>query len=127
VWLKYSGRVVEWAGNDTAVRVIGSVTDVTKQKVAEQDLTQARNFLNEISQTARIGGWEIDLIHKKTTWTKVTREIFEVPDDYEPHFDPQTGNGIRFFNAGETRVKLMKAMHEAMINRKPYDLELKIT
>ena len=102
----------------TAVRMLGSHVDITRRKRAEESLRISEQLLNEAGDMARVGGWEIDLATDTVIWTRATRAIHEVPDDYMPTLD----EAILFFP--EATVELTEAITRAKEEGIPYDLEL---
>ncbi|RZK23304.1 MAG: hypothetical protein EOO43_08610 [Flavobacterium sp.] len=56
-------------------------------KKTERDLRRVKDLLNKTNQTAMVGGWELDLETNKVDWTRVTRDIFEVPNYFMPTRD----------------------------------------
>ncbi|MGE5458801.1 MAG: hypothetical protein ACM3RX_10640 [Methanococcaceae archaeon] len=43
-----------------------------------------QEMLNETGSIAKIGGWQMDLVNNKVTWTKETYILHEVDDDFQP-------------------------------------------
>jgi len=121
VYVLFSGRVTEYNDNK-AVQIFGNHINITAQKLAERELLRTRDFFKRTSKIAMVGGWELDLIQQKVTWTEVTREIFGVGDDFEPG----PGTSSLFFKEGPDRDKLLEAFHNAVDKGVPYDLELRI-
>jgi len=127
IWIKCAGEVAVWDKNGTPIRVTGCAIDITRQKVAEERLAKTENLLNLTNQVARVGGWEVDLVKKKARWSKVIKQIYEVPDDYEPRFDIITGEGSGFIIHEASRKLIDDATTEAIKTGKSYNLEIKIT
>ncbi|QZK91008.1 PAS domain S-box protein [Flavobacterium sp. CHNK8] len=75
------------------------------------DITQeAKNeeLLEEVTNMARVGSWELDLINQdgeSIYWSPILREIVEVDDSYNPTL---TG-GIEF-HVGESKERIQKAL-----------------
>ena len=69
---------------------------------------------------ARVGSWFVDLVKNKTTWSDVTKEIHELPLDFEPNVE----KGIEFYKAGEHRNRIIEAVTDCMQSGTPFDLEL---
>ena len=89
----YRWNVKPWKNNEGEIGgVIVVLEDITDKKRAEELLLSAL-------RVARIGGWEVDLIANKIHWTEITREIHEVPKDFEPDL----ATGINFYKAGYSR------------------------
>ncbi len=80
------------------------------------------NLLNEISKMGNIGGWEVDLITNKATWSDVTKLIHEVPLEYEPDLT----NAINFYKEGLSRDTIKNAVEKAILNGTPWDFELQL-
>jgi PAS domain S-box-containing protein len=99
--------------------MITTIRDVTERKKAEKALKDNEEFLQRTGQMARVGGWEIKLESNTVFWSKVTKEIHEVDEDYIPQLD----EAIDFFT-GESKVIISNAVNEAVTKGIPYDLEL---
>jgi PAS domain S-box-containing protein len=122
VFILFSGRVMQYTAEGKAQAIFGSHINITAQKQTEIELKRTRDFLKRTSEAGMIGGWELDVLTQKVTWTDVTRRIFGVDDDYEP----EHGSASSFFKEGEDRDKLLKAAQIAIQLGKPYDLELRV-
>ena len=88
-----------------------------------EDITADKREL-ELLQTAetvaRIGGWEVDLQKNSLYWTKTTKDIHEVPQD----FIPDLAQGINFYKEGIHRDKITELVSAAIEEGKPWDTEL---
>jgi PAS domain S-box-containing protein len=126
VWINCAGHVTGWDRDGQPLKVAGCIIDITAQKIAEEKLTRTETLLNETNEVAQVGAWELDLITNKLFWTKVIKQIYEVPDDYEPAFDISGGKGTGFSKNDGSLQKLIAAVREAMATGKSYDLEIKI-
>lgn len=71
------------------------------------------DLLNETNELARVGGWEINYINKETVWTTVTRQIFDVSDDYQP----SPSSFLDFIN-DENLSNLLRLLIEEAITKK---------
>ncbi|SHI42247.1 PAS/PAC sensor hybrid histidine kinase [Arenibacter nanhaiticus] len=88
-----------------------------------------RNELNSLisvyeqtNEIAHIGGWEIDLLRNKITWTKATKAIHEVAPNYQPKFE----ESINFFKEGWSRDLIISSFNDCISNGTHYDVECKI-
>ncbi|MCF6408050.1 response regulator [Chitinophaga filiformis] len=88
----------------------------------EKDLKRTREILERTSQLSRIGGWEADLVNKDMFWSDVTKEIHEVPADFNPTLSAAVG----FYKEGESRKKITAALKDIIETGQPWDLELQI-
>lgn len=64
-----SYRWIEWRSYPEDHRIYAVARDITKHKRAEEAFQETRGLLNEVGRIARIGGWKMDLITRKATWT----------------------------------------------------------
>jgi diguanylate cyclase (GGDEF)-like protein/PAS domain S-box-containing protein len=76
-------------------------------------------LLDEITHVSGVGGWELDLKTNVLTWTDKTREIHEVPPDYEPSLE----TAVSFYKE-QARDLIKAAVAEGIENRQSWDLEL---
>ncbi|MGB5821841.1 MAG: PAS domain-containing protein [Saonia sp.] len=113
-WLKL--KVNTWKDEDGNIGGLIIVQeDVTEEKRREK-------LLMKVKSVARIGGWEVDLINNKILWTEVTKEIHEVPKDFEPDLE----KGINFYKEGKHREEITRLVSETIQNGTPWDTELQI-
>jgi PAS domain S-box-containing protein len=96
--------------------------DVTERKKAEVELASTRALLLETNRVGKVGGWSYDVATANVFWTDVTREIHELPEDFEPTVEKV----IQFYKEGESRQKYMEVGMNAIQNGIPYDVELQI-
>ncbi len=73
-------------------------------------------------EVARIGGWEVDLIKNSIYWSKITKEIHEVSEDYIPNIE----RAISFYKEGRSRETITRLVQNAIESGKPWDTELEI-
>tara|TARA_R110002050_G_scaffold75052_6_gene160948 strand:+ start:3928 stop:6720 length:2793 start_codon:yes stop_codon:yes gene_type:complete len=109
--------------------VSAAIRDITLQlklqqeaKQKDQEKLRTEEILDKANEVARIGTWEIDIQSGTIVWSRITREIHEVPADYIPDMT----TGINFFKAGDSRNKIQKVVAEAIEKGTPYDLELEL-
>ena len=116
--IRAAARTIVGADN-RVVRLTGVNFDITALKVAQESLAASEAFLGRAGRIAGVGGWRVDLVRQKIHWSKVTRSIHEVSDDYEPQLD----EAIHFY-APEARPVIQAAVQAGMANGTPWDLEL---
>ncbi len=91
--------------------------DITEMKELQQ-------LFENAARMARIGSWGLNLLAKDSNtmyWSSITKEIFEVTDDYNPS---PTG-GMEFY-AGESKLQISHAVQELIKKGGSFDLELQI-
>ncbi len=93
--------------------VILILEDVTEKKFKE-------TFYLKSQEVARIGAWEVDLINNSVFWSKITKEIHEVPNDYVPNLK----EGISFYKEGYSRETITKLVKDCVENGNSWDTEL---
>ncbi|SDY46133.1 PAS domain-containing protein [Citreimonas salinaria] len=73
---------------------------------------------SEVSQT---GAWYYDIATDRVTWSRVTRQLFEQPDDAEIDLDTALG-----FYRPESRKRLTEAVERCIQKGTPFDLKLEV-
>ena len=90
-----------------------------------KDITDKKNLedlLNKVTDLARIGGWEADLVKGSLYWSKITKEIHEVA----PGFEPDLKDGIGFFKNEADRSHIGRQITAAIEKGTAFDFELQI-
>ena len=85
-------------------------------------LRKLNEIYEETNDLAGVGGWEVDLLQNKIMWTRLTKKIHDVPEDYEPQIE----YGINFYKEGWSRDKLIKLFTECVENGVSFDDEFLI-
>jgi PAS domain S-box-containing protein len=65
--------------NGKAIRVIGTIKDIT-------EFHKIQLLLDVATGISKLGAWEIDVFNKSINWTSTSCEIFEVPHGFKPDF-----------------------------------------
>jgi len=107
----------EW---DRKQAYLCNLRDITDRKNTEEELRKHEELIQKTGELAKVGGWEINVHDRSIYWTKTTRLIHEVPDDYEPNLT----EALDFF-IGTSQEELEIAVQEAIEKGKPYNLVLK--
>jgi PAS domain S-box-containing protein len=84
-------------------------------------LTKRNAQMETVEEVSKVGYWEVDLADQKPTWSRQTRLIHEVGDEFEPNLEA----AIEFY-APEYRDQITKAVETAMETGAEWDLELQI-
>lgn len=101
-----------------------TMQDITRRKYAEEKLHYQEALLSEMSQIAKVGGWDFDPGTGEGYWTNEVARIHEV----EPsQTSSKSGKdfGLSFYK-GESRTRIEDAVKEAIEKGSPYDLELEL-
>ena len=96
--------------------------DVTQRKRSEAQLINYKDLLDKTNDVARIGTWEVDLVKNLPVWSKVTREIHEMPEDYQPEF----ATAVSFYKEGENRETIARLFNRGVQEGIGFDQELEI-
>ncbi len=114
--LWYEWDVNSWLNEDNSVEGIIVI-------LKDRTLSQRNRLLLEKSQeVARIGHWELNLTEGTLYWSKITREIHEVPDDFQPKLE----TGINFYKEGHSRDTISELVNNAIATGSSWDTELQI-
>jgi|GEM_PF-5371488 len=85
------------------------------------ELLKANQLLEQIQELSKIGHWELDLVAQKVYWSKETKAIHEVPDDYVPNLE----ESINFYDE-LSRPIVEKVISTAIEKREKWDVKLGI-
>jgi diguanylate cyclase (GGDEF)-like protein/PAS domain S-box-containing protein len=96
--------------------------DITQRHEAREALRRSEALLNDTGRLARVGGWELNSSLNTLLWTRVTRELHEVADDFVPTLE----SALAFYHP-EDRPLLRDAVMLALADGTPYALELRFT
>lgn len=97
------------------VRMIGAIRDISNRK-------RLQVLLDKSNRLAKIGSWELDMSTQQLFWSDVTKEIYEVPDD----FQPSVANLTDFFATPEARREIIKRISEAYTSGKSWQEDYQI-
>jgi len=87
---------------------LGIATDLSQIRQVEMSLRQNESLLEETSEVARLGGWQLDLESKEVLWSAQTRRIHEVDSDFIPTLE----SALSFYPVAARR-KIEHALEEA--------------
>jgi PAS domain S-box-containing protein len=113
---------IERDSNSLALRMLGVNWDITAIKQREEENLSIKEILDNTNDIARIGTWEVNTLSGAITWSRVTREIHEVQED----FIPELTTAIHFYKEGDSRSAIQQAVSKSMELGVSYDLELEL-
>ncbi|SFM60258.1 PAS domain S-box protein [Methanolobus profundi] len=117
-WLRWELR--PWKTVDGGIGgLIIFAEDITKQKEAQEKLQKSEALLNKMGNLAKIGGWELDLVSGKPTWTTEVAKIHELDETETANVEM----GLSYYPSGSREI-IEKAINDAIEKAKPYELEL---
>ncbi|MGN6267560.1 MAG: PAS domain S-box protein [Ginsengibacter sp.] len=101
--------------NGRATRMIGAVQDVSEKK-------NLLRLLDKANRLAHIGSWEIDVENGTVYWSKITKEIRETPENFEPTLR----EGISYFKEGYSKDTIIARVKDAAKYGTPWQEDLQI-
>lgn len=107
-------RHISWSSSDvfgSSKHIFAYGRDVTEFKKIEE-------LLQNASQIARLGAWEVDLIRNVSHWSRVTREIHELDDLTVNELD----KAIDFYHV-DFREMVQNRVQRAIELGEPFDFE----
>ncbi|TGL58363.1 PAS domain S-box protein [Leptospira sarikeiensis] len=105
------------------IQMIGTNWDITQIKAADEESKKVQDNLARINEIAKVGTWEIDFIFEKMLWSKKTKEIFEVPENYSPKLE----DFIKFAKEGEDKSRMTLAIESAIHSGIGFDIDIQIS
>lgn len=111
-WFQWQINPCQSAKNET-----GGIM-IILEKVTERMLSEDLHYRAE--RMARVGGWILDLKKNTIYWSAMTKEIHDVPADFEPNLE----TGINFYKEGFSRETITKLVKTGMEKGTPWDTEL---
>ncbi|PRX49808.1 PAS domain-containing protein [Salegentibacter salegens] len=109
--------------------ILHRVRDITqvintreKGQVSLKSLQKNEKFLKETQEVAKIGSWELDVEQNSLYWSKMLKEIHEVPQDFTPILD----TAINFYKSEKDKTTIRNAISMALNSGKGFDLEFEI-
>ncbi|HKK10490.1 MAG TPA: PAS domain S-box protein, partial [Bacteroidales bacterium] len=102
-------------------QLLFNTRDITERKQAEEELHSNYALLQIAGETARFGGWSVDLKSNITTWSDAVADIHEVPHGYAPSVQETIS-----FYAPEWRENITHIFNDCAQKGIPYDEEMEI-
>ncbi|WP_300359899.1 ATP-binding protein [uncultured Pseudoalteromonas sp.] len=106
----YVELFAQWLGNEFA------------RNSASKKLIKKNSMLAQVEKVAKIGSWELDLASNRLYWSKQTKAIHEVPEDFTPLLD----NAIEYYKKGPSRDAIELAVKEAIEDGKRWNIEIEL-
>ncbi|MEM7550199.1 MAG: ATP-binding protein [Bacteroidota bacterium] len=122
MWIRSSGRVVRHDASGAPVRMLGTHVNIDREYRAARELADRERLLDQAGRISKFGGWSFDLATNEVMWSSSLRELFEVPDDFEPSYTA----AVDMYKPWSVRV-LREAISQAIQDHASYELELEVT
>lgn len=99
----------------------GYILDIDQKKKTELELDKTRYLLDQMSNLTKTGAWEHDLKSDKVTWTRTTKEIYDIEEDTTPSIKLVK----HLHHVDNSPILLENAISDAIGKGQTYDIELK--
>lgn len=109
-------------GYGNTIGVVINVKEVSERKSLELDLKKTKHLLNQKSEIAKIGSWELSVQENKLFWSEKVKEIHGVSKNFSPDIE----SSFSFFKKGASYMTIKRAFDEAIKNAKPWNETLQI-
>ncbi|WP_191089014.1 PAS domain S-box protein [Arenibacter lacus] len=109
-WISWSANLTQEKGIAYAVG-----TDITEKKVLEE-------LVEEVSELARIGAWEINIEKGSVYWSEMTKKIHEVDNNYVPDIE----GIISFYSDQENSEMFSMLIDKSYYPHEAFDIEIQI-
>ena len=106
--------------------LLGSLTDITKRKQAEERIRASEAHLEEVQRMAHLGSWEMDLITGQTTWSDELCRLFEIPPETIRAGRSQLRAAIDERIHPDDRARYTQAVARTVDQKMPYDIDYRI-
>ncbi|WP_418509379.1 PAS domain S-box protein [Corallibacter sp.] len=90
--------------------------------IQDFDVNDSTQVLNFIQKAAKIGTWHVNLENNEVSWSKLTKQIHDVSEDYSVNIDAAIG----YYKEGFSRDKITYCFNCCITEKKPFDVELEI-
>lgn len=117
VWVRASVTTIRNT-NGQPTNLIAVTEDITEQRVIKERLKRSEDLLNIASTLSHLGGWELDLISRRLTWSDEVALMHDMPIGTSPSLD----EGVSLI-APEYRDEVKRVLHECIDTGKAYDIE----
>lgn len=108
------------------IHLLHSITDNLTLKINrilnQKELKEKQTLLEKAYDLTQIGNWEWNIPESKLYWSSKTKEIHEVPEQYEPSFK----SAISFYKEGRDADLIRESVKRAVEDGATFDIELKI-
>jgi len=116
-WIRWDIR--PWYSHKRIGGALVFIQNITLQKLSDTESRKIYEILEKAGEIAKIGTWKKNFNTNKNLWSKVTKEILEVQDD----FSADVTTSLNFYEQGETRKRMETVFHNAMEKGSPFDIK----
>ena len=121
-WILNRGKVIEWTAEGQPLRVIGTFTDISDRKKAEEQLRSLSDRLTLAVKSGAIGIWDWDVIKNVLTWDDRMYELYGVTTDQFTGIYDAWASRLH----PDDRPMAEAAIQRALVGEKDYDIEFRV-
>ncbi|HAV01932.1 MAG TPA: histidine kinase [Chryseobacterium sp.] len=118
VWMYHNLIEMDEEGNPY---VMSTALNISDRILLEKDLIYTKKILEQTGEVAQVGGWEVHLRDGKIFWSRLTREIHGVSEDFEPDYSTAVG-----FYSAEDQAVVDELFTRAVEKGIPYDEQFQL-
>jgi PAS domain S-box-containing protein len=113
---------IEQEDTGSVIGYVGTLTDISDRKLAEEQLRKSEAALVRAQRVAHVGSWELDVATKKLTWSEELFYIF----GFDPNTsEPSYGEYFQYIHPDD-RPLLEQYFDRAITDGTPYETDLRI-
>ncbi len=96
--------------NENIIGIILQAEDISHYLENEVRFEKLENLLKDQSEMSKVGTWEYHIATQELSWSKMTKKIHDVPENYQPNVD----TAIDFYTCGHERNTIAMFFHNGM-------------
>lgn len=101
--------------------VVSTALNITERIQLERDLVYTKKILEQTSDVAQVGGWEINLKSNTVFWSQSTKDLHKVARNFVPDLETFTG-----FYEEENKERILFLIDRAVKEGISFDEELQL-
>jgi diguanylate cyclase (GGDEF)-like protein/PAS domain S-box-containing protein len=122
IWIECRGACVEWDENGAPARLVGTDTDITARKGAEERLAHVSRRLDLALDISNIGVFEADIENGSVDWDDRLLAIYGITDTSPA----STGNAWEASLHPEDRDRVLATINESIANNTDFQHEFRV-
>ena len=120
-WILSIGKIVAWDQQGQPLRMLGTHTDITERKLAEEAIRNSAERLSVALAAARLGDWSWDLQTDQVNFSERACQLFEI----DPQ-QPLTWTELRTKLHPEDQARTQHQVEQAIAHAGNYDIEYRV-
>ncbi len=96
--------------------------EADKRYKTENELKRTKEVLEQTSQVAKVGAWEIDVLNQKIFFSNINKATLEAPTDFDLNLD----TALSFFKEGHDRDLVFEAFTQCFKKGISFDIEVRV-